>query len=90
MVFIAGLNKAGFRSRTHCMAGHSNTRCRSSWRACRLHCWHKRWARGTPLRRPSTIGNEWLPHPETQQCVHAASTKRLHHQKDQAAAILLA
>ena len=27
MVFAAGLNKAGYRSRTHCMAGHSKTRC---------------------------------------------------------------
>ena len=23
--------------------------------------WHKRWALGTPVRRPSTTGNEWLP-----------------------------
>ena len=33
MVILAGLNKAGYRARTHCMAGHSNTRCRSSMKS---------------------------------------------------------
>ena len=30
MVLLAGLNKEGYQFRTHCMAGHSNTRCRSA------------------------------------------------------------
>ncbi len=46
--------------------------------ACRLHRWHKRWARGSPIiagpTRLATSGS----HSETQQCTHAASTERPH------------
>jgi hypothetical protein len=36
MVFLAGPNKARYRSHNHCKAGHSNTRCLSSSRVCAL------------------------------------------------------
>ena len=43
---------AAYLSRTLCKAGHSKTMWRSSPTARWSHSRHKRWARGTPVRRP--------------------------------------
>ena len=57
MVFFAGLNKAGYRYRTHCMAGHSNTRCLLIMKSMQSASLAQALGSGTPVRRHNTIGS---------------------------------
>ena len=79
-VFLAGLNKAGYRSRTlHGRAlKHEMPLIIKSMQVAPLE---QALGPGNPCA-PAQHNGQWVaPHPETQQCTPTASAKRLHHQR---------
>lgn len=77
MVLLAGPNKAGYRSRTGCMAGQSNNKVPLIMKSVQIATLAQALGLEDPGAPAQHIRQRGSPHPEAQQCMHAASTERL-------------
>ena len=76
------MNQAGYQSCTHCMAGHSEHKVPLIiMMSMQIAPLAQALAQGLPVPRPDTTGKGCGSQHETQQCMHAASAERLHHQR---------
>ena len=78
MVFLAGLNKAGYQSRTQCMAGHSKLKVPHIMKSMQIAPLAKALGLGNPVRWANTWAASGPPL-RRKKHAHAASTERLHH-----------